>query len=105
VVVVSVACGAVLAAAVGRLKGQQTRATRLFHGLQASLERGDVGLADRVDCSYGAVALLLGQGIDVVRRAPPRRAVDVRRGQRLGQAEHRIHGTKPKRPAWMDATT
>jgi hypothetical protein len=105
VVVLSLACGAVLAAAVGRIKGQQTSETMLFHGLHASLERDDVVLADRFYCSYWEVALLLGRGIDVVMRAHQRRAVDFRRGQRLGHEDHLIDWTKPKRPAWMDETT
>jgi hypothetical protein len=105
VVVLSLACGAVLAVAVGRIKGQQTSETMLFHGLHASLERDDVVLADRFYCSYWEVALLLGQGIDVVMRAHQRRAVDFRRGQRLGYEDHSLHWTKPKRPAWMDGTT
>lgn len=82
VVVLSLACGAVLATAVGRIKGQQTSEPMLFHGLHASLERDDVVLADRFYCSYWEVALLLGRGIDVVMRAHQRRAVDFRRGQR-----------------------
>jgi hypothetical protein len=105
VVVLSLACGAVLAAAVGRTKGQQTSETMLFHGLHASLERDDVVLADRFYCSYWEVALLLGQRIDVVMRAHQRRAVDFRRGQRLGHEDHILRWTKPKRPAWMDETT
>ena len=51
VVVFSLACGAVLAAAVGPIKGKQTSETRLFHGLYVSLERHDVVLADRFSCS------------------------------------------------------
>ena len=39
VVVLSWACGAVLAAAVGRIKGQQTSETMLFHGLHTYLDR------------------------------------------------------------------
>jgi len=104
VVVLSLACGAVLAAAVGRIKGRQTSETMLFHGLHAALERDDVILADRFYCSYWEVALLLERGIDVVMRAHQRRAVDFRRGQRLGHEDHLIDWTKPKRPAWMDET-
>jgi hypothetical protein len=94
-----------LAAAVGRIKGRQTSETMLFHGRHASLERDAVVLADRFSCSYGEVALVLGRGSDVVMRAHQRRAVDLRRGQRWGHADHRIDWTKPQRPAWMDETT
>ena len=102
VVVWSLACGAVLAAAVGRLQGKQTSALMLFPRLHASLEHHDVVLADRFSCSYWEVALLLGGGIEVVMRLHQRRVVDFRRGQRWGHEDHVVAWTKPVRPAWMD---
>jgi len=105
VVVLSLACGAVLAAAVGRIKGKQTSETMLFHGLHEHLERDDVVLADRFYCSYWEVALLLGRGIDIVMRLHQRRAVDFRCGRRLGREDHVVSWTKPKRPAWMAEAT
>jgi Transposase DDE domain len=102
VVVFSLACGAVLAAAVGRLKGPQSSETMLFHRLHASLERDDVVLADRFYCSYWEVALLQAQGIDSVMRLHQRRQVDFRGGRRVGREEHVVSWSKPKRPAWMD---
>src|SRR5215475_135485 len=80
VVVLSLACGAVVAAAVGRIKGPQSSENMLFHSLHASLERDDVVLADRFYCSYWEVALLRGRGIDSVMRLHQRQAVDFRRG-------------------------
>jgi Transposase DDE domain len=105
VVVFSLACGAVLAAAVGRIKGQQSSEPMLFHRLYASLERGDVVLADRFYCSYWEVALLQGQGIDIVMRLHQRRQVDFREGRRVGREDHVVSWSKPKRPAWMDEAT
>jgi hypothetical protein len=105
VVVLSLACGAVLAAAVGRIKGKQTSETMLFHGLHAYLERDDVVLADRFYCSYWEVALLLARGIDIVMRLHQRRQVDFQCGRRLGREDHVVSWSKPKRPAWMDETT
>jgi Transposase DDE domain len=105
VVVLSLACGAVLAAAVGRLKGKNTSEPMLFHSLHASLERDDVILADRYYCSYWEVALLSGRGIDIVMRLHQRRPVDVRGGRRVGREDHVVSWTKPKRPAWMDEAT
>jgi hypothetical protein len=102
VVVLALACGAVLAAAVGRLRGKNTREPRLFHSLYTSLERDDVVLADRFYCSYWEIAWLRGQGIDRVMRWHQRRQVDVRGGQRVGREDHVVAWTKPKRPAWMD---
>jgi hypothetical protein len=105
VVVLSLACGAALAAAVGRIKGPQTSETMLFHGLHASLERDDVVLADRFYCSYWEIALLLDRGIDIVMRLHQRRQVDFQGGRRLGREDHVVSWPKPKRPAWMDETT
>ena len=105
VVVLSLACGAVLAAAVGRIKGQQSSETMLFHSLHAPLERDDVVLADRFYCSYWEVALLRGRGIDIVMRLHQRRQVDFRGGRRVGREDHVVSWTKPKRPAWMDEAT
>jgi hypothetical protein len=105
VVVFSLACGAALAAAVGRLKGEQSSEPMLFHSLYASLERDDVILADRYYCSYWEVALLRGRGIAIVMRLHQRRQVDFRGGRRVGREDHIISWTKPKRPAWMDEAT
>lgn len=105
VVVLSLACGAVLAAAVGRIKGQQTSETMLFHGLHTHLERDDVILADRFYCSYWEIALLRGQGSDIVMRLHQRRQVDFQYGWRLGREDHVVSWSKPKRPAWMDEAT
>lgn len=105
VVVLSLACGAVLAVAVGRSKGPQSSETMLFHSLPAHLERDDVVLADRFYCSYGEVALLLTRGIDIVMRLHQRRQVDFRGGRRVGREDHVVAWTKPKRPAWMNEAT
>jgi Transposase DDE domain len=105
VVVFSLACGAALAAAVGRLKGQQSSEPMLFHSLYASLERDEVVLADRYYCSYWEVALLQGRGIAIVMRLHQRRQVDFRGGRRVGREDHIISWSKPKRPAWMDEAT
>src|SRR5205807_6593313 len=59
VVVLSWACGAVLTAAVGRSKGQQTSETRFCHGRHAHLERDDVVFAERFSGSSWESALVL----------------------------------------------
>lgn len=105
VVVLSLACGAVLTAAVGPIKGKQTSETMLFHDLHAHRACDDVVLADRFDCSYWEVALLLGRGIDIVMRLHQRRQVDCRGGQRVGREDHVVSWAKPKRPAWMAEAT
>ena len=105
VVLLSLACGAVVAAAGGRLKGPQSSEPMLFHGLHAHLERDDIVLADRLYCSYWEVALLLGRGIASVMRLHQRRQVDFRGGRRVGREDHVVSWAKPKRPAWMDEAT
>jgi hypothetical protein len=105
VVVLSLACGAVFGAALGRLRGKQTSENMLFHTLHAHLERDDVVLADRYYCSYWEITLLGQRGIDVVMRLHQRRQVDFHRGRRLGREDHVVTWPKPVRPAWMDAAT
>jgi len=105
VVVLSLACGAVVAAAVGRLRGTNTSEPMLCHSLYAALECDDVILADRFYGSYWEVALLWSQGIDSVMRLHQRRQVDFRGGRRVGREEHVVSWTKPQRPAWLDEAT
>ena len=105
VVVLSLACGAVVAAAVGRIKGPQSRETRLCHSLHPHLERDDVVLADRFSCSYWEIALLLGRGIDSVRRLHQRRQGDLQCGRRVGREDQVVAWAQPQRPAWMDEAT
>jgi hypothetical protein len=105
VVVFSLACGAGLAAAVGRSKGPQSSERMRFHRLPAALERDAVVLADRCSCSYWEVAVLRAQGIAMVMRLHQRRQVDFRGGRRVGREEQVVSWTKPKRPAWMDEAT
>jgi putative transposase len=101
VVLLSLACGAVVGAAVGRIKGKQTGEHMLFHSLHEYLERDDVMLADRDSGSYWEIALLRGLGVDTVMRLHQRRPVDFRRGQRLGREDHVVTWTKPACPDWM----
>lgn len=105
VVVLSVACGAVCGAALGRLRGKQPSDNRLFHTLHTHLERGDVVLAERSECSYGEIPWLGQRGIDVVMRLPQRRQGDFQRGRRWGRADHGVTWSTPGRPAWMDEGT
>jgi hypothetical protein len=105
VVVLSLATGAVLEAALGRSKGKQTGETALFRGLHESLEPGNIVLADRYYCSYFEIATLAARGVDVVMRLHQRRRVDFRRGRRLGREDHLVEWHKPARPSWMDEAT
>jgi hypothetical protein len=104
-VLISLATGAVLDAAIGPRKGKLSGEGTLLRGLHGRLARGDILLGDRCFCSYFEVALLLAQGVDVVMRQNENRAVDFRTGQRLGHDDHLVVWNRPQRASWMDAST
>lgn len=103
--IVSLATGCVLGAAVGPYQGKETGETALLRQLLVSFTPSDVALFDRHYCSFLMIALLLARGVDVCTRMHQCRHVDFRRGKRLGQDDHLIVWTKPKRPEWMDEAT
>jgi putative transposase len=105
VALLSLATAMVKGVAMGPYAGKETGELALLRELLARLEPGAVLVADRYYCSYFMIALLLELGIDFVARLHHARAVDFKRGQRLGQGDHLITWTRPKRPAWMDEET
>jgi hypothetical protein len=103
VAVMSLNCAAVLDVAMGPYKGKQTGETALLRTLLASVEKGDVLLADRYYASYWMIALLLARGVDCLFRQHQTRKIDFRSGRRLGHDDHVIVMEKPdQRPDWMD---
>lgn len=105
VIVLSLACGTVLDAAVGAGKGKMTGENTLFRGLDEGLVAGDVVLGDRLFGSYWELALLQARGVDGVMRIHQRRKVDFDAGCRLGHDDHIVTWSKPARPEWMDEST
>jgi hypothetical protein len=105
VVLLSLACGAVLDLAIGPGRGKQTGENALFRSMHGTLQKGDVVLADRYFCSYFEIALLQQQQGDAVMRLHHRRKFDFRQGQRLGREDHVVLWHKPPRPEWMDEAT
>jgi hypothetical protein len=106
-VVVSLACGTALAAAISRCRGKQTgecAAMRRLHA-EGEIERGDIVLGDNLYGTFLDIALLVAGGIDVVFGLHAQRKVDFRTGQRLGHEDHLVAWTKPKRPEWLDQAT
>lgn len=104
--VVSLACGAVLAAAVGRGRGKQTGECAALRGLRDHFQRGDIALGDNLYGSYVDIALLAAIGVDAVFGLHARRKVDFRAGVRLGPEDHLVSWPKPRRrPDWMDEAT
>jgi hypothetical protein len=100
-VIFSLSVGTVLDAAVNPYVGKETGETGMLRTLMYSLKRGDLLLGDRYFANYWIIALATLLGIDVVFRQHQHRKVDFRKGRRLGQNDHRITWTKPKRPKWM----
>jgi hypothetical protein len=105
VVLIALATGAVLDAAIGPRKGKLSGEGTLLRGLHGRLARGHILLGDRCFCSYFEVALLSAQGVDVVMRQNKNRPVDFRSGQRLGHDDHLVVWDKPQRASWMDPET
>ncbi len=105
VLVLSLACGVILDAAIGPGKGKKTGENMLFRGLHDGLEEGDIALGDRDFGSYWELALLRRRGVDSVMRMHQLRKVDFTLGLRLGHEDHIVTWSKPARPEWMDEAT
>jgi hypothetical protein len=101
VVVICLATGAVMDAAIGAHRGKGSGELGLFHGLEAAFEPGDVMLADALYCNYFLIATLARAGVDVLFEQHGSRITDFRRGKRLGARDHLVTWTKPPRPPWM----
>jgi hypothetical protein len=88
-------------AAIGPYKGKGTGENSLFRKLFDNLEPGDVVVADRYYCSYWMICVLMGLGVHVCFRQHQARHTDFHKGKRLGQKDHLVTWSRPKRPAWM----
>lgn len=101
VVVICLATGAALDAAIGAHSGKGTGELGLFRRLRAAFEPGDVMLADALYCNYFLIATLARAGVDVLFEQNGARITDFRRGKRLGARDHLVAWPKPARPQWM----
>jgi hypothetical protein len=102
VVLIALATGGVLDAAIGGGKGKLTGEMALLRSLHGRLRRGDLLLADRYYSSFDEVVTLVGMGVDVVMRQHGGRPSDFRRGRRLGREDHWIEWHRSRnRPQWM----
>ncbi len=101
VVVLSLAVGTVLDAAIGQYQGKETGENSLFRTLHDVLAKDDIVLADRYFSGWFDTALLVERGVDVVVRKHQLRATDFRTGVRLGHDDHLVVWKKPARPKWM----
>jgi hypothetical protein len=101
VALISLAVGTVLDAALGPYRGKETGELALLRQIIGQIRPGDIGLADRLFCSYWDIADFQARGADVVFRLHQCRKPDFRRGRRLGHGDHIIFWRKPARPDWM----
>ena len=100
-VIISLAVGTVLDAAMGPYQGKQSSELGLFRQISGQLKPGDIALADRFFCNYWVIDDLQRRGVDVVFRLHQTRKADFRRGRRLGPDDHIVTWPKSQRPDWM----
>ena len=105
VVLLSLATGMLTDMAMGPYTGKETGETALLRQLLERFRPADILLGDRYFCSYFMIALLMELGVDFVTRVHQRRAVDFRRGRRLGRGDHIVEWKLPQKPKWMDQQT
>lgn len=105
VVLFSLATGMLTDMAMGPYEGKETGEPALLRKLLGRFEPGAILLADRFYCSYFMIALLMELRVDFVTRMHQRRAVDFRRGRRLGNGDHVVAWQRPQKPTWMNQET
>jgi hypothetical protein len=101
VVLTCLATGVVLDMGVDAYKGKGTGENGIFRGLFDSLCKGDVLIGDSYYASFFVIAEMLRRGVDVVFEQHGARHTDFRRGEKLGERDHRVDWEKPQRPSWM----
>ena len=102
VMVICLATGAALDAAIGPHQGKGSGELGLVRQVLGSLRPGDVMLADALYCNYFLIATLMAAGVDVLFEQNGSRITDFRRGQSLGTRDHIVRWPKPvSRPQWM----
>src|SRR5664279_5110236 len=98
VMVICLATGAALDAAIGPHSGKGSGELGLVRGLLEGFSPGDVMLADALYCNYFLIATLMGAGVDVLFEQNGSRITDFRRGKSLGTREHLVCWSKPAAP-------
>lgn len=104
-VVFSLACGAVLDAAICRYAGKGQSELGMLRNLWDIFLPGDVMLADRLMCTWTEMLMLKQRGVDSVCRLTSHRKADFRRGKRLGKDDHVVSWPKPGKPRSIDRKT
>ena len=102
VMVICLATGAALNAAIGPYSGKSTGELGLVRDLLEGFSPGEVMLADALYCNYWLIATLMANGVDVLFEQNGARITDFRRGKSLGTRDHIVRWSKPAaRPEWM----
>ena len=100
--VIRLAIGAALDAAIGLHQGKGSGELGLVRRVLDGFNPGDVMLADALYCNYFLIAALMAKGVDVLFEQNGSRITDSRRGQSLGTRDHIVRWPKPPtRPQWM----
>jgi hypothetical protein len=106
VVLLSLATGSVIDAAIGASKGKLTGEHALLRSLHRRLKPGDILLADAYYSSFDAIMTLVQMGVDVVMRQTANRPTDFRQGTQLGREDHLIEWHRHRnRWKWMSRET
>lgn len=101
-VLLSLATGCVLDAAIGANKGKMTGEHAQLRLLRGRLKKGDILLADAYYSSFDAVIALVQMGVDVVMRKSSSRRPNFGRGTSLGRDDHLIEWRRDRnRRSWM----
>jgi hypothetical protein len=101
-VVISLAVGTVLEAAMAPCQGKGTGELALLRRMRGQIRPGDIAVGDRFFCAYFTIADFQAGRADVVVRLHQSRKPDFRRGRRLGKDDHIVIWSKPTQiPEWM----
>jgi len=100
-VLFSLSTGAVLDLGIRKWAGKFQSELAILRDMFSQFELGDILLVDRYLCSYMEIAVLLGKGADFVGHMHAHRAMDFRRGIKIGAWDHIVAWKKPRRPQWM----
>jgi len=91
----SLATGAVVAGAIGPVKGKGTGEIELFREMRNVLRRGNIVIGDCLYDSYRDVAELRAEGVDVVFGMKQSRQCDFTKGEQLGPGDHIVVWKRP----------
>jgi len=96
VVLISLAVGTVLECAIGPCRGKNSGEQNLFRRMGNPFASNDIVLGDRLYDAYRDIAELKARGVDCVFGKNASRAMDFRRGRRLGPNDHVVVWQRPK---------